>query len=256
MSCWEPSRKLFLSSRKFPTANLLGFSLWGRGLVTRKCMPEKLEQTWNLAGTFRCWVEKLGQWNFHSRRWPFPDKGILINNHKASKKLDVPPENGWADIPVGRLLLLHFLIFTKISVPICGPCCNCQGVLWFALGSTKTFAGRRDSEIRRVVEGWIQSKLGRGRPVRREFAQNSNVEIHPKPWLFSLGSIRSIRFGSALEVYQVWAIWLCHGLKIRLVMVCHVSSSGSSSFLLFFKTAILGKSCTIFGQSQIVGGQD
>ena len=45
----------------FPTANLLGFNLWGRGLVTRVfARPEKTEQSWNLAGTFRCWVAKLG----------------------------------------------------------------------------------------------------------------------------------------------------------------------------------------------------
>ena len=40
-------------SSKFPTANLLGFSLWGRGLVTWKCTPRKtgavLEPCWNLS---------------------------------------------------------------------------------------------------------------------------------------------------------------------------------------------------------------
>ena len=36
----------------FPTANLLHFSLWaGR--------PEKSEQSWNLAGTFHCWVAMM-----------------------------------------------------------------------------------------------------------------------------------------------------------------------------------------------------
>ena len=44
----------------FPTANLLGFNLWDRGLVARKCMPpKKMEQSWNLAGTFRCLVANL-----------------------------------------------------------------------------------------------------------------------------------------------------------------------------------------------------
>ena len=37
----------------FPTANLLGFNLWGRGLVTQKCTPRKtgavLEPCWNLS---------------------------------------------------------------------------------------------------------------------------------------------------------------------------------------------------------------
>ena len=44
---------------KFLTANLLGFNLCGRGVVTRKCTPWKigtalalLEPCWNLAGTF------------------------------------------------------------------------------------------------------------------------------------------------------------------------------------------------------------
>jgi hypothetical protein len=40
-------------SNMFPTANLLGFNLWGRGLVTRKCAPRKngtvLEPCWNLS---------------------------------------------------------------------------------------------------------------------------------------------------------------------------------------------------------------
>ena len=37
----------------FPAANLLGFNLWGRGLVKRKCTPRKtgtvLESCWNLS---------------------------------------------------------------------------------------------------------------------------------------------------------------------------------------------------------------
>ena len=64
-------------SHLFPTANLLGFNLWGQGVVTRKCTPQKngnspgtllalepLEpcpitlQPWN-PGTC-CWVAKLG----------------------------------------------------------------------------------------------------------------------------------------------------------------------------------------------------
>ena len=42
-----------LYSSIFPKANLLGFNLWGRGLVTRKCTPRKtgtvLEPCWNLS---------------------------------------------------------------------------------------------------------------------------------------------------------------------------------------------------------------
>ena len=41
----------FLFRYYFPTANLLGFNLWGQGLVTGKCTPRKtgavLERCWN-----------------------------------------------------------------------------------------------------------------------------------------------------------------------------------------------------------------
>ena len=36
----------------FPRANLMGFNLWGRGLVTRKCTPRKtgtVLEPWNLS---------------------------------------------------------------------------------------------------------------------------------------------------------------------------------------------------------------
>ena len=41
----------------FPTAIVLGFNLWGRGVVPRNVRPEKPEQSWNLAGTLLepCW---------------------------------------------------------------------------------------------------------------------------------------------------------------------------------------------------------
>ena len=53
--------------RKFPTANLLGFNLWGRGVVTRKCTPRKTgtvlepcwkpcwNSLWNLTSVEPCW---------------------------------------------------------------------------------------------------------------------------------------------------------------------------------------------------------
>jgi hypothetical protein len=47
------------NQNKFPTANLLGFSVWGQG-SHENARPEKPEHSWNLAGTFRCWVTKLG----------------------------------------------------------------------------------------------------------------------------------------------------------------------------------------------------
>ena len=43
----------------FPTAIVLGFNLWGRGLVPRKCIlaGTLLEPSWNYLGTFveACW---------------------------------------------------------------------------------------------------------------------------------------------------------------------------------------------------------
>jgi len=46
---------IILSKTKLPTANLLGFNLWGRGVATGKCTPRKngtvLEPCWNLPGT-------------------------------------------------------------------------------------------------------------------------------------------------------------------------------------------------------------
>ena len=42
-----------------PNSESVEFNLWGRGVVTRKCMLGKPEQSWNLAGTFR-WLAKLG----------------------------------------------------------------------------------------------------------------------------------------------------------------------------------------------------
>jgi len=52
----------------FPTANLLGFNLWGRGLVTRShARPEKPEQSWNLA-TFHCWVSWAKK-SWKIRKW-------------------------------------------------------------------------------------------------------------------------------------------------------------------------------------------
>ena len=41
----------FLEVEMFPTAIVLGFNLWGRGVVPRNVRPEKPEQSWNLAGT-------------------------------------------------------------------------------------------------------------------------------------------------------------------------------------------------------------
>jgi len=59
----KPWYKLQYMEEWFPTANLLGFNLWCRGLVTQKnACPEKPEQSWNLAGIFRCWVANLGKW--------------------------------------------------------------------------------------------------------------------------------------------------------------------------------------------------
>ena len=49
----KPWYKLQYLKDLFPTANLWGFNLWCRGLVTKKCMPRKtgtvLEPCWNLS---------------------------------------------------------------------------------------------------------------------------------------------------------------------------------------------------------------
>ena len=54
-------QSLFETCPIYPRANPLGVNLWDWGLVTRKCTHRKTGfQSWNLAGTFCCWVEKLG----------------------------------------------------------------------------------------------------------------------------------------------------------------------------------------------------
>ena len=63
LTCFQPS--IGKESPKLielvPTAIVLGFNLWGRGVVPRKCTPWKtgtvLEPSWNLVGTFLepCW---------------------------------------------------------------------------------------------------------------------------------------------------------------------------------------------------------
>ena len=47
------------NTRKSPTAIVLDFNLRG-DWCHENAPPEKPEQSWNLAGTFRCWVAKLG----------------------------------------------------------------------------------------------------------------------------------------------------------------------------------------------------
>ena len=62
----------------FPTANLFGSNLWGRGVVTGKCTPRKtacwtlpLEPCWNHAGTMLRNLTGTFHWNLAGTWWSF-----------------------------------------------------------------------------------------------------------------------------------------------------------------------------------------